>query len=69
MNCYIIEQEMAARGDRCIPNAPVLSGGAALTLCGWVDVAYREEEGEPTCGECLTIVRYCKALRLGRSTR
>lgn len=45
---------------------PEMSGGAALTLCGWCDVQYEEIEAEPAkinCGECLRIVVYCKSLK------
>lgn len=36
-----------------------------LTLCGWVDVNYDEEDdGVPDCPICLAIVAYCKRLRL-----
>ncbi len=47
---------------RCIPNAPARTGGEAITLCGWVDVPYREETGgwAPTCPDCLAIVAYCR---------
>lgn len=52
-----------------VPNARGLSGGATLTLCSWCDVPYEEHNGThaPNCGECLAIVRYCKALRLPRA--
>lgn len=65
MLCYRVA-DATSRGELHIPNAPNLSGGAALTLCGYVDVTYEEVEGEPDCEECLSIVRYCKGLRLGK---
>lgn len=62
---YVVDNEMAG-GERHIPNASEsLGGGSALTLCGWVDVTYREEhDAVPDCAQCLSIVRYCKGLRL-----
>lgn len=35
-----------------------------LTLCGFVDVTYREVEGIPNCKDCLNIVKYCKKIRI-----
>jgi hypothetical protein len=65
MLVYVIENEHPGSGEhRHLPNADGLEGGAALTLCGWVDVRYREEEGTPDCPSCLRIVRYCRSLRL-----
>lgn len=52
-----------------IPNAEDLSGGSALTLCGWVDVNYEEEwwsteaYKKDGCCECLKILSYCKSLK------
>lgn len=53
-------------GTLHIPNADVLEGGAAFTLCGWCDVAYDEVCGvsgaDVTCDSCRRIVAYCKSL-------
>lgn len=66
MNTYIIRatEKVAPAPIHCIPNAPARSGGEALTICGWVDVPYREEEAEPDCPDCLAIVAYCKGLKV-----
>jgi hypothetical protein len=60
---YVVEDD-TSRGERHIPNAS-LGGGEAITLCGYVDVTYREEFGQsPDCADCLKIVRYCRGLDL-----
>jgi hypothetical protein len=64
MITYLITaiNKVAAEPIRCIPNAPLVGGGTAITLCGWVDVPYTEEVGEPNCFDCLEIVAYCKGI-------
>lgn len=64
----VTERVTRANGNptlRCIPAPPNLepdadNGYAALTLCGWNDVPSRQEEGEPSCPDCLAIVAYCR---------
>jgi hypothetical protein len=59
---YVVAEQPEVRH---LPNAPGLDGGAAITLCGWVDVPYDEEaRGAVTCGQCQAIVHYCRGLRL-----
>lgn len=64
MKTYVIAatEKVAPAPIHCIPNAPGLGGGEAITLCGWVDVTYREEEATPDCPDCLAIVEYCRGL-------
>lgn len=63
---YVIESA-ATDGFVHVANAPVgSSGGAALTLCGWVDVAHDDAPfgAAADCPDCLAIVAYCRKLKL-----
>ena len=62
MTTYVIDATAKVARIHCIPNAPTIGGGTAITLCGWVDVTYSEEEEIPDCPDCLAIVTYCKEL-------
>ena len=61
MTTYVVGATAKFARIHCIPNAP-LGGGEAITLCGWVDVTYTEEEAVPDCPDCLAIVAYCKEI-------
>lgn len=39
-----------------------------LTLCGWVDVDYDEVEDDVkvTCPTCLSVVKFCKKIKLAQ---
>jgi len=59
---YVVDATAKIAAIHCVPNAPDRGGGEAITLCGWVDVTYREELAEPDCPDCLAIIAYCKGL-------
>jgi hypothetical protein len=40
------------------PNAK----GGYVTLCGWCDIGYEEQDGTVDCLDCLDIVTFCRSL-------